>query len=183
MRPWPPAGTFWIPIGDGAVLAGEHPVIAEEGVESRIRRLVRVGVTRIVDLSSSQDWMPPYREFLASVDPGVTYTRYEIIDRRLPEDLPRLQTILRKAIADAERGEITFFHCQAGVGRTGTVIGCLLRELGCGPQEALDELVRLRGEVGLHEGSPEFEEQREYVRNWPTGSRRPAGTSGGSARG
>jgi len=32
MRPWPPSGAFWIPIGNGAVLAGPHPVIADEGV-------------------------------------------------------------------------------------------------------------------------------------------------------
>jgi protein-tyrosine phosphatase len=167
VRPWPPSGTFWIPVGDGAVLAGPHPVIADEGVEARIRRLVRAGVTRFVDLSHSTDWMPGYVEFLHSVDSGLTYTRYEIADRRLPPDMPKLQALLRRAIDDAGRGEITYFHCQAGVGRTGTVIGCLLRELGFGPQAALAELVHLRGEVGLHEGSPEFEEQREYIRRWP----------------
>ena len=186
MRPWPPTGTFWLPVGDGAVLAGPHPVIADEGMERRVRRLVRIGVTRFVDLSHSTDWMPPYDDFLHTLDSGVTYTRYEIQDRRLPPDVAGLQQVLRRAIDDAARGEITYFHCQAGVGRTGTVMGCLLREVGFGPQEALDELVRLRGEVGLHEGSPEFEEQREFIRRWPVTDRRsppPAGRSGGSARG
>ena len=55
-------------------------------------------------------------------------------------------------------------HCQAGLGRTGTVAGCLLRELGFAGRDALDELVRLRWEARLHEGSPEFEEQRERTK-------------------
>jgi protein-tyrosine phosphatase len=166
MRPWPPTGTYWVPIGVGDVLAGPHPVIADEGMENRVRRLVRLGVRRFVDLSHSDDWMPPYAEFLGSVDSSIPYLRYEIRDRRLPTDAPRLLEILRTAIDDAARGDITYFHCQAGLGRTGTVIGCLLREAGFGGQDALDELVRLRGEVGLHEGSPEFEDQRVYVREW-----------------
>jgi protein-tyrosine phosphatase len=166
MHPWPPTGTFWIPIGDGAVLAGPHPVIADEGMEARVRRLVRIGVTRFVDLSHSDDWMPSYEDFLHSLDSGLTYVRYEIRDRRLPPDPVRLREILQKAIDDAGRGEITYFHCQAGVGRTGTVMGCLLRQTGLDGQAALDELVRLRGEVGLHEGSPEFSEQRDFIRNW-----------------
>ena len=166
MRPWPPSGTFWIPIGDGSVLAGPHPVIADEGLEARLRRLVRLGVTRFVDLSHHTDWMPAYVDFLHTLDSGLTYTRYEIQDRRLPTDIPRLREILDKAIEDAGRGEITYFHCQAGVGRTGTVMGCLLRQTGLDGQQALNELVRLRGEVGLHEGSPEFSEQRDFIRRW-----------------
>ena len=166
MRPWPPSGTFWIPIGEGSVLAGPHPVIADEGLEARIRRLVRLGVTRFVDLSHHTDWMPGYADFLRTLDSGFTYTRYEIQDRRLPPDVPRLREVIQKAIDDAGRGEVTYFHCQAGVGRTGTVIGCLLRQTGLDGQQALNELVRLRGEVGLHEGSPEFAEQRDFIRRW-----------------
>jgi protein-tyrosine phosphatase len=166
MRPWPPSGTFWIPLGDGAALAGPHPVIADEGMEARIRRLVRIGVTRFVDLSHSEDWMPGYEDFLHTLDSAITYTRYEIRDRRLPSDAARLRQILQRTIDDAARGEIAYFHCQAGVGRTGTVVGCLLRQAGLEGQAALDELVRLRGEVGLHEGSPEFTEQKDFIRRW-----------------
>jgi protein-tyrosine phosphatase len=164
MLPKAPPGTYWIPIGAGAVLAGPHPVLAAEGMEARVKRLVEgVGVSRFVDLSSSEDWMPPYRSLLSR---GCEYLRYEILDRRLPVDTPKLQALIELIIADAQAGQLSYMHCQAGLGRTGTVVGCLLRELGFAGQAALDELVRLRWEARLHEGSPEFEEQREFVRAW-----------------
>jgi protein-tyrosine phosphatase len=157
-------GTFRIPVGDGHVLAGPHPVTAPEGLEDRVKALIEeAGVTHFVDLSSSHDWMPGYRDHLP---PNCAYTRYEIIDRRLPEDSDALKALLHRVIDEARAGRIAYFHCQAGLGRTGTVMGVLLRELGFPGQAALDELVRLRMEAHLHEGSPEFETQREFVRRW-----------------
>ena len=163
MLPRPPKGTYWIPVGPGAVLAGPHPVIAPEGLESRVERLIARGVSRFVDLSSHHDWMPGYTDLLPET---VEYVRYEILDRRLPEDSPGLKRLLHEVMTDARAGRVSYFHCQAGLGRTGTVMAVMLRELGHGGQEALDELVRLRRDAHLHEGSPEFEEQREFVRAW-----------------
>lgn len=139
-------------------------MVGAEGFEERVRVLVEdVGVSHFVDLSSSEDWMPTYVDLLPS---GCAYTRYEIIDRRLPEDSDRLKQIVRSVMAEATQGRIAYFHCQAGVGRTGTVIGVLLREVGFAGQDALHQLVRLRDAAHLHPGSPEFETQREFVRNW-----------------
>jgi protein-tyrosine phosphatase len=179
-----PAGTYWVPVGDGAVLAGPHPVLAPEGLEDRLERLQAIGIVCFVDLSSSDDWMPGYRELLK---PGVEYLRYPIRDRWLPPDAPALLTLLRAVIDEANLGRMSYFHCQAGLGRTGTVVGCLLRELGLTGEQALDEIIRLRMECGLHEGSPEFEEQREYIRDWSVGLAGPyarprGGFSPGSAR-
>ena len=179
-----PAGTYWVPLGKGAVLAGPHPVLAAEGMEDRLVRLQALGIDHFVDLSSSEDWMPGYRELLK---PGVEYTRYQIRDRWLPPDAPGLLALLRSVIEETRLGRMSYFHCQAGLGRTGTVIGCLLRELGFSGEQALDEIVRLRMECGLHEGSPEFEEQREYIRNWSVGLAGPyalprGGFSPGSSR-
>ncbi len=164
LPPRTPSGTYWVPAAGGRVLAGPHPAIAPEGFEDRVRRLVEhARVRHFVDLSSHHDWMPAYRELLPET---CTYARYEILDRRLPEDPAALKVVLRDAIAAAADGRVSYFHCQAGLGRTGTVVGVLLREIGFSGQDALDELVRLRGVAGLHEGSPEFEEQREFIRRW-----------------
>jgi hypothetical protein len=164
LPPRTPPGTYWVPVAGGRVLAGPHPVIAKEGFDDRVKMLVdQVKVRHFVDLSSHHDWMPSYQPMLPET---CTYTRYEILDRRLPEDAPALKKLMRWAIAEAGEGRVSYFHCQAGLGRTGTVIGVLLRELGYAGQDALDEIVRLRGVAGLHEGSPEFEEQREFIRRW-----------------
>jgi protein-tyrosine phosphatase len=160
----PPSGTYWVPLEHGVALAGPHPVTAPEGMEARVALLAGdVGVTHFVDLSSSWDWMPAYHDLLP---PACTYTRYEIVDRRLPEDEAGLRSLLRTVIRDAGEGVIAYFHCQAGLGRTGTVVGTLLREVGMKGDEALVALGRFRDQARLHDGSPEFEAQREFIRSW-----------------
>ena len=162
--PRPPKGTYWLPVRGGLVLAGPHPVLADEGLDDRVKHLIEeVGGRHFVDLSSKHDWMPGYQHLLPH---AVKYTRYEIIDRRLPTDPAALKELLHEVMTEAAGGRISYFHCQAGLGRTGTVMAVMLREAGLGGQQALDDLVRLRIEARLHEGSPEFEEQREYVRSW-----------------
>ena len=42
--------------------------------------------------------------------------------------------------------------------------------------------MRLRVEARLHEGSPEFEEQREYIRQWLSGGQRGSSTTTGMSR-
>jgi Swiss Army Knife protein, DSP-PTPase phosphatase domain len=56
-------------------------------------------------------------------------------------------------------------HCIGGRGRTGTVLGCLLRELGFTPAEAinfLDRVHKARGKPGW----PESPWQSSLVENW-----------------
>jgi len=52
------------------------------------------------------------------------------------------------------RGEGVVVHCAGGTGRTGTVIGCILRGLGFSAAEALDYLNRLHQSRG-RDGWPE----------------------------
>ena len=56
-------------------------------------------------------------------------------------------------------------HCLGGRGRTGTVIGCVLRELEFQPAEViafLDRVHKARGKPGW----PESEWQRQLVEHW-----------------
>ncbi len=66
-------------------------------------------------------------------------------------------------------GLLTYVHCRAGIGRTGTVIGCFLVERGLSGAEALEELNHVwqqskRSLSWPH--VPETDEQSEFVRKW-----------------
>jgi protein-tyrosine phosphatase len=55
-------------------------------------------------------------------------------------------------------GDKVYVHCQGGIGRTGTVIACLLVEEGEDAEVVLDRL--------SERGSPETERQKRFVREW-----------------
>ena len=69
-----------------------------------------------------------------------------------------------------------FIHCWGGRGRTGTVMGCLLANLGMVTgEEALIVIKRLREasqDPKAHLPAPETKEQRDMVRNWTSAEER-----------
>ena len=93
------------------------------------------GVTAVVDLTGEiPDLGCPSRETMAGI-------------------LDRIDALLAA-------GEVVYVHCLAGIGRTGTVVGCYLVRHGMDGAEALETVTRLRG------AGPETPEQRRLVRDW-----------------
>ena len=73
--------------------------------------------------------------------------------------------IVRFVVAALQAGDGIVVHCVGGRGRTGTVLGCVLREVGHGPGEVIDFLDRVhkaRGKAGW----PESPWQGQLVRGW-----------------
>src|SRR6185437_8143894 len=68
-----------------------------------------------------------------------------------------------------QSGRCVYIHCRAGIGRTGTVVGCFLVERGLAGEAALDELNRLwQQNERSHSwpSVPETPDQTKYVVNW-----------------
>ena len=64
-----------------------------------------------------------------------------------------------------DAGEGVVVHCMGGIGRTGTVIGCVLRDFGFSADEVVAYLDRINRSRGLR-GWPETEWQAEMVRKY-----------------
>ena len=76
---------------------------------------------------------------------------------------------IRFALAEAET---VYLHCWGGVGRTGTVVGCLAREAGVPAEEVLGRLAGMRSQTArAHRTSPETSDQRTFVEAWQGGER------------
>ena len=163
-RALPLPNCYWVI--PGVLLAGEYPGgQSPEDTQERLQKLVGAGVRCIIDLTHPDELEPYDDDLPLSID----YVRKPIRDHGLParrEHMIEIQACLDHAL---RAGRLTYVHCRAGIGRTGTVVGCFLVERGMAGIDALDELNRVwqqckRSASWPH--VPETDDQCEYVRKW-----------------
>jgi protein-tyrosine phosphatase len=92
---------------------------------------------------------------------GVEVLRLPIPDGGLPPDVGALRGLLAAIQAHVAAGGNAVIHCRGGLGRAGTVGGCLLVECGVDADGALLRLIAARGP-----SCPENAAQRAFVRGW-----------------
>jgi len=134
-----------------------------------MRRLLDVGVSRFIDLTEAGEWHP-YVD-LAQQEANargqtIDYRHMPIPDCQTPP-VTQMQQILAYIDTALASRRVVYVHCLAGIGRTGTVVGCYLVHSGMPGAAALREIARLRR--GLPDGefeSPETAAQRQFVRDW-----------------
>ena len=166
----PFTNTYWVV--PSHFLAGEHPVELDESITiERLTALLDAGVRTFVDLTEQREQMESYSRSLRTLAAdrriGVEIVRIPISDRSVPstETLRYILNLIDGSIA--ERNPV-FVHCFAGVGRTGTVVGCYLQRHGLATEQnviaKISELRRLM--PGGSEASPHTPEQIRVVENW-----------------
>jgi protein-tyrosine phosphatase len=93
----------------------------------------------------------------------------DLIGGAAPDDPVLEERRVRQAtlavLGKLRQGEGVVVHCAGGSGRTGTVLGCVLRGLGYSPDEILSYLDRVMKARG-REGWPESEWQATIVRRF-----------------
>lgn len=160
----PLANSYWVL--PGKLLAGEYPGgPTPESTRVRLQRLLDADIGCFIDLTQPGE-TDPYRPELP-VD--VEYVRKPIADHGLPEAREHMADILESLWRALRGRRPVYLHCRAGIGRTGTVAGCLLVERGMSGPEALIELNRLwqQSERSAQWPSvPETQAQVDYVRAW-----------------
>ncbi|MGE4067447.1 MAG: ADP-ribosylglycohydrolase family protein [Vicinamibacterales bacterium] len=97
---------------------------------------------------------------------GIRVHRLPIRDRDVPGDLETLRGLISDIVGWIAAGRSVVVHCMGGLGRAGTVGGCVLRATGRAPEDALSHLADRRP------GAPETDAQRDFIRRFAPG--RPA---------
>ncbi|MGO9972243.1 MAG: ADP-ribosylglycohydrolase family protein [Solirubrobacteraceae bacterium] len=179
LMPTPPPGdSFWVV--PHRVLAGPYPGAADKReAAAKLKAFLATGVTCFIDLTEDGDGPPllplhPYEQLLAKLASQqgirVVHLRMPIRDNSIPSSW-QMRAILGAIREAVSEHELVYVHCWGGVGRTGTVIACLLVEDGLSPADALQRLKELRsGTTKAHRTAPETKGQRAFVADW-----RPAG--------
>ncbi|MEQ8833447.1 MAG: ADP-ribosylglycohydrolase family protein [Miltoncostaeaceae bacterium] len=164
---------YWVE--QGAIAAGLYPGAADkEEARAKLTALLHAGITTFVDLTEERDRfqeLEPYSHLLRrtaeSLGKKSTHLRLPIDDTDVPPPW-RMRVILDAIETAAAAGEVVYVHCWGGVGRTGTVVGCLLRERGVPAGEVLRTLQALRAHTprGRTRRSPENDRQKDFVTGW-----------------
>ena len=137
----------------GRLLAGAYPAI-------HLDALLDAGIDCFIDLTRGGESLAPYA---IEAQGRARWHGFAITDFSTPgiELMRRIVDTLDHELACGAR---VYLHCHAGVGRTGTVVGCWLVEQGLTGGEALRTIAHKRD--ALLGQSPETEAQREFVRRW-----------------
>jgi protein-tyrosine phosphatase/ADP-ribosylglycohydrolase len=178
IAPVPIPNSYWV--RPGQLLAGEYPgsMSRAEAME-RVQKLVNAGITSFVDLTEEGE-LPAYDSLLRELtEQHVRYRRFGILDHGLPESTAHMIKILDYLDSELAAGQCVYVHCHAGIGRTGTTIGCHLIRSGLASEAALDRLQTLWQQCGRSRRwatIPETDEQVEFVRTWRELLPQPAGS-------
>jgi ADP-ribosyl-[dinitrogen reductase] hydrolase len=163
-KPTPLRNSYWVI--PGKVLAGEHPSGSNrEATRDKLQRLIGAGVECFIDLTEPNEIKPYDRELPFSIE----YLRKPIKDHSTPAQRVHMAEILDCMHDALQSGRCVYVHCRAGIGRTGTVIGCFLVERGLPGESALDELNRLWQQCERSHSwasIPETSDQTNYVVRW-----------------
>ena len=155
----------------GELFAGEYPATWEpELAVKRLEFVVDKGVATFIDLTTKHDRLEPYADFLPAMGADLKYRSFPVPDMGVPASKDVMASILTAIRSETDAGRACYVHCWGGIGRTGTVIGCFLRDQGMTADEALEKVQDLYAsgmpKVVHHPHSPQTRVQCDYVRAW-----------------
>jgi protein-tyrosine phosphatase len=160
-----------------------HPALPAEGrllCGPRPSRPFRDGVAELIDAGvGTIACLLDDHEMSAELRAAYETSALEIVRHPIPDfgrsaDRDELVAFVDDLLDRLRRGETIYLHCRAGIGRTGTVLACLLKRAG-----AVDDPVTLVRAI-YDPRALETEEQQRFARGFaPSPATRP-GSAGGA---
>jgi len=167
--PVPYPNTYWVV--PGRFLAGENPEVNDDQtLEENLSALLATGIRTFIDLTEEHElngYAVTLRCLAEERGLEVTYLRIPIPDRSVPSawTLRCILDLIDRSMADQRPA---FVHCFAGIGRTGTVVGChLRRHQRAVAKDVMTRIAELRQAMPIAlEISPHAPDQVQMVEGW-----------------
>ena len=164
-----PASYWVIP---GKFLAGEYPGKSDPTSIHRIMTsFLNAGFDTFINLTDEnekQGYAGILSEEAGYYQRKVSHNIFAITDFGLPSksQMSAILDCIDQALAG---GHKLYLHCWAGIGRTGTTVGCYLVRHGMSGEQALGKLAEMyatSSQSRLYSHSPENPTQFNFIRNW-----------------
>lgn len=126
----------WVKINNGWLAVGHKP-----GGKISFEGMSKAGVTAVLTLLQENEGSQVIGQALRRV--GIEWLWFPFSAVR-PEDRETTKAQFSKMEALLEKEAKIYIHCSAGIHRTGMVTYAFLRFLGQGPEEAMDNLAKMR---------------------------------------
>ncbi len=109
------------------VLCGEYPNNKEPSKE-KAQALVDAGINVFIDLSHPNDGLAPYAPLLSEINPDIIHHHFSIPDNGVRE-LDFYVVVACVMYFLLQSNNKIYLHCWGGMGRSATVMACLMRIL------------------------------------------------------
>ena len=147
------------------VYAGEYPREYDDKKSvDKIKQFERFGITHFIDLTEESE-LRPYDQMLAS---PMQHIRFPIHDVSIPANIESVKDLIGQIqgiLNENDRNKV-YIHCWGGVGRTGTIVGCLLsHQHNYDYRETMDALKKAFSDCpkSAYRETPETKEQRDFI--------------------
>ena len=147
------------------VYAGEYPREYDDKKSvDKIKQFERFGITHFIDLTEESE-LRPYDQMLAS---PMQHIRFPIHDVSIPANIESVKDLIGQIqgiLNENDRNKV-YIHCWGGVGRTGTIVGCLLsHQHNYDYRETMGALKKAFSDCpkSAYRETPETKEQRDFI--------------------
>lgn len=159
--------SYGITINDWTFFAGEYPCdLNTVSNKEKIKRMTCFGIKHFIDLTKI-DELQPYSHLLPE---DTTYCRFPIKNCGIPDSVKSVHELIHYIDELKQKDGYIYIHCRGGVGRTGTIVACIIAKTMKDPtlRKVLSALSDYFSEMpkSSYINTPETNEQIAFIQDF-----------------